>query len=168
MPYQSNPDGGLPIPLPREIPEALRKVISQPRFTFPYLREGDLIFFADYALGLKWHLDAVAESGRLVDVPRFQQMAGDKMKNAGNFLYLRYDPILKVLYNTVMPIAQIWPGASLRKHTGIDLAQLPTADFLEKYFGGIVLSLTANPNWVEITAVTPLNDIFLPKSRSSN
>ncbi len=154
---------GLPMQVPRDIPEPLRQVLQDPHVTFSYVRDGKVILLADYPLALKWYLEARAQGGNLWEDPRFQAAVGKDIGTVGNFFYLRYDPIVKAAYNTLVPIAQALFGGALRSQMGVDLAQLPTARFLEEHLKGIVLTFSVEANRLEVTATGPIHDLFLPK-----
>jgi hypothetical protein len=154
---------GLPLQFPRDIPGPIRNVLQDPHVTFSYLRDGKVILLSDYPLALKWHLEARAQGGNLWEDSRFQDAVGKDIGKVGNFFYLRYEPIVKASYNTLVPIAQALFGGALRTHMGVDVAQLPTARFLEEYLKGVVLTFSVEANRLEVTASGPMHDLFLPK-----
>jgi hypothetical protein len=154
---------GLPIHISPDIPEPLRQVLQNPHVSFSYLREGNVILHADYPLALKWYLEAREKGGNLLEDARFQSAVGKDIGTVGNFFYLRYDPIFKVAYNTMVPFVQALFGGALRAQLGVDLAQLPTARFLEEHLKGILVTFSVEADRLEVTATGPIHDLFVPK-----
>ena len=163
IPLPPEVSNAMRMPIDPSIPAPLRGVIEDPHVSFCYMRDKDVILFADFPLAMKWYIRSRVGKDDLWKSKPFQQAVGKRLADVGNFFYLRYDPLVKAAYNTLVPLAQWFLGGALRSHLNIDLSHLPTADFLERYLNGVVVTFTVSPTNLEMTTAGPIVDTFFPR-----
>jgi len=137
-------------------PDAARAVVANMTTQTTMLLEGDTVLVADYPYGLRNYLASRAAAGAnaLPADAFFARTAAGRLDGQSGFIYFRFDPLLRGIYNTVVPLAQMLAGGALRRMAGVNLAALPTADFLEKELAGALLTYRIDPNAMEVKVNT--------------
>ncbi|MBN1421313.1 MAG: hypothetical protein JXP34_21240 [Planctomycetes bacterium] len=133
-------------------PEVAHAVVANMTTQSTMCLDGNTLLVADCPYALRNYLTNRAAAGAkaLPSDAFFAKTAAGRLDGQSGFVYLRFDPLLRGVYNTAVPIAQMIAGGALRHMAGVNLAALPTADFLEKELTGALLTYRVDPNAMEI------------------